>query len=145
MHPKRPKTLQNIQSPALSQLFIAATRRGDEETRVLAKLPALFRDKCRYGGFSEGELTLIVPSSALATQVRYQQYEILQALRQDEQFRNAWRIRARVAPPHFPRRSEPVKRSLSNKNARLLEEEAGHTKDEGLREILLKLARHQCR
>lgn len=144
MHPKRPKTLHNIQDAALNQLFLAASRRGEEESRVLEILPAIFRAKCRYGGFKEGELTLIVPHSALATQVRYQQYEILQALRQDEHFRNAWRIRTRVAPPQFPRRPAPIKRSLSNENARLLEEEAGHTKDEGLRAVLLKLARHQC-
>lgn len=142
MLPKRPKTLNNIQDAALVRLFDQARIRGDEEAQVMVWIPAPMRGKCRYGGFRDGELTLIVPHSALATQLRYQQYEILKALRQDERFRNAWRIRTRVAPPHFQRQPEPVKRVLSNKNARLLEEEAGHTKDEGLRNILLKLARH---
>ena len=140
---KRPKTLQNIQDAALSELFLAATQRGEEETRVLNVLPSLLRNKCRYGGFKDGELTLIVPHSALATQVRYQQYEILQTLRQEALFRNAWRIRTRVAPPPAVHTPKPVKRSLSDKNARLLEEEAGHTKDEGLKNVLLKLARHR--
>ena len=139
---KRPKTLQNIQDAALNQLFLAASQRGEEEARVLGGLPDLLRNKCRYGGFKDGELTLIVPHSALATQVRYQQYEILQALRKEALFRNAWRIRTRVAPVRTVHSPEPVKRSLSDKNARLLEEEAGHTKDEGLKNVLLKLARH---
>lgn len=142
MLPKRPKTLQNVEDAALSRLIETARTRGTEEARLLAILPAQFRDKCRYGGFNEGEITLIVPHSALATQLRYQQYDILQALRKEDGFGKAWRIKTRVAPPHFQRKSEPVKRSISNKNARLLEEEAGHTKDEGLKRILLKLARH---
>lgn len=142
MPPKRPKTLNNIQDATLNRLFQAARERGEEEAQALASLPAGLAEKCRYGGFCDDELTLIVPHAALATRLRYQQYEILQTLRQDERFRNAWRIRTRVAPPHFQRQAEPTKRSLSNKNAQLLEEEAGHTKDEGLRNILLKLARH---
>lgn len=142
MTPKRPKTLNNIQDATLNRLFQVARERAEEEERVLGSLPAGLAEKCRYGGFSDGELTLIVPHAALATRLRYQQYEILQILRQDERFRNAWRIRTRIAPPHFHRKADPIKRTLSNKNAQLLEEEAGHTKDEGLRDILLKLARH---
>ncbi|MAL99895.1 DUF721 domain-containing protein [Hydrocarboniclastica marina] len=142
MAPKRPKTLDTIESDRLNQLFAAAQRRAQEETEVLACLPEQFRKKCRFGGFSNGELTLVVAHSALATQLRYQQYDILQAIRQDERFKNAWRIRTRVAPPHFLPPRQRVKRALSKKNARLLEEEAGHTKDEGLRDVLLKLARH---
>lgn len=142
MLPKRPKTLQTTEDASLNRLLESAIKRGEEEEAIMAKLPVQFRDKCRYGGFKDGELTLIVAHSALATQLRYQQYEILQRLRQDQQFGNAWRIRTRILPPHFQRQAEPIQRSLSQKNARLLEEEAGHTKDEGLKNILLKLARH---
>ena len=143
MYPKPPKTLKTIQDPSLNKLFEAAACRGTEETRLLELLPEKLRETCRYGGFTDGELTLIVANSALATQIRYQHYEILQQLRTDGRYCNAWRVRTRVAPAHVQPRPATVKRFLSNKNARLLEEEAGHTKDEGLKKILLKLARHQ--
>lgn len=136
------KTFNNTGNASLSALFETAARRAGEEQRVLAMLPAPFREKCRYGGFNEGELTLVVPTSTLATQIRYRQYDLLQVLRQDDYFRNAWRIRTRVALPQFGQPTETVKRLLSNENARLLEEEAGHTEDEALRKVLLRLARH---
>ena len=66
----------------------------------------------------------------------------MEELRKQELFRFVWKLKVKVAPPRFSERPKVKITPLSNENARLLKEEAGHTKDKQLREVLEKLASH---
>jgi len=142
----RPKPGNPIKNPPTNQLralLDKAEQHRSLESAIHALLPEKLASKCRLGGIRNGELTLLVHSSALASQVRFQQRTLLPQLRKDDRLAGIWRIRVRVSPaPHQPEPYRPL-RSLSTENARLLEEEAGHTEDEALKEVLLKLAKHQ--
>lgn len=113
------------------------------ESLVMRALPPALAESCRFAGCKNGEMTILVPDSTRATQVRFQQRAMLRALREDERFSQVWRIRIRVQPwfSPAPRRSTPPPR-LSEDNARLLREEAEHTEDEALRDVLLRLSSH---
>jgi len=63
-------------------------------------------------------------------------------VRTNELFRFVWKLKVKVQPLRFNERPVRKMTPLSNENARLLKEEAGHTKDEQLREVLEKLASH---
>lgn len=112
------------------------------ERMVLDCLPDNLRAHCRFAAFEDGSLCLLVDSSVQATRLRFAQGEILRQLREKEPFRFAWRLKVKVSPRRR-RHSLPRRRlQLSKENARLLKEEAGHTKDQGLRAVLDRLARH---
>lgn len=81
-------------------------------------------------------------SSTGASQLRFRQHEIMARLRQDSLFEFVWRLKVKVAPARHKSRALAEKAPLSRENARLLKEEAGHTKDKQLREVLEKLASH---
>lgn len=128
-----------------SQLYGLLTRAAEHETleeAVLARLPAALAGRCRFVSYHDGDLTLSVTSSVQATQVRFHQKSILTGLREDERFRFAWRLQVKVIPNARRQRPPRPKMKLSHENARLLEEEAGHTEDENLKQILQRLARH---
>lgn len=113
------------------------------ESIVMRSLPPALAQCCRFAGCRNGEMTLLVPDSTRASQVRFQQRAMLRALREDERFSQVWRIRIKVQPwfAPAPRRAAPPPR-LSAENARLLQEEAGHTEDRELKDILLRLSSH---
>ena len=66
----------------------------------------------------------------------------MEKVRENELFRFVWKLKVKVAPPRFREKLVFKKEPLSKENARLLKEEAGHTKDKALREVLEKLASH---
>ena len=109
---------------------------------VLAALPSELFNGTRFVSCKDGELVLTTETAGKASQIRFRQHEIMEKLRENELFRFVWKLKVKVAPPRF--REKPVfkKEPLSKENARLLKEEAGHTKDKALREVLEKLASH---
>ena len=112
------------------------------EGEVLAALPSELVNGTRFVSCKDGELVLTTETAGKASQIRFRQHEIMEKLRENELFRFVWKLKVKVAPPRF--REKPVfkKEPLSKENARLLKEEAGHTKDKALREVLEKLASH---
>jgi len=85
---------------------------------------------------------LSTDTASKATRLRFRQHEIMEKVRENELFRYVWKIRIKVSPSRFRARRKAEKTPLSKENARLLQEEAGHTKDTALREVLEKLASH---
>ena len=130
------------QAPALRELLSRAELHREAEHRVIAALPERLRAGTRFVSCHDGELTLSAEAATVATQLRYRQHEIMETLRQDELFRYVWKLNVKVAPPRFRQEVRRTMPPLSNENARLLKEEAGHTKDKKLREVLEKLASH---
>ncbi|MFE8072762.1 DciA family protein [Marinobacteraceae bacterium S3BR75-40.1] len=134
---------REARSEHLKTLLSVAEKHAVLETIVLQAVPETIRPHCRFGGFHDGELTLFVYGSTTASLLRFRQQEILAALRDSsDEFSYAWRLNVKVRPQSTPRRASRPDRSLSKENARLLEEEAGHTKDRGLKQVLEKLAQH---
>lgn len=130
------------QTPALRELLARAEVHRDAEHHVIAALPENLRTGTRFVSYHDGELTLSTQTAAVATQLRYRQQEIMAALREEAPFQFVWKLKVKVAPPRFVHETRRTMTPLSNENARLLIEEAGHTKDKKLREVLEKLASH---
>lgn len=136
-------TPQNLApGSTLRNIMEVAQAHAQVEAEVMTCLPSHLRQHCRFVSFSDGTLSLATQSSIMATQLRFAQGEILAQLRTLEPFRFAWRLSVKVVPKRQQRRRRINRMHLSNENARLLKEEAGHTKDQGLQAILNKLARH---
>ena len=129
-------------TPALKDLVAKAELHRQAEGEVLAALPSELFNGTRFVSCKDGELVLTTETAGKASQIRFRQHEIMEKLRENELFRFVWKLKVKVAPPRF--REKPVfkKEPLSKENARLLKEEAGHTKDKALREVLEKLASH---
>ena len=129
-------------TPVLKDPVAKAELHRQAEGEVLAALPSELVNGTRFVSCKDGELVLTTETAGKASQIRFRQHEIMEKLRENELFRFVWKLKVKVAPPRF--REKPVfkKEPLSKENARLLKEEAGHTKDKALREVLEKLASH---
>ena len=126
----------------LKALLNKAELHQQAEQLVLSSIPEELADATRFVSCANGELVLATDNASKATRLRFRQHEIMESLRQHELFRFVWKVKIKVAPLRF--RAKPVVKTtpLSKENARLLKEEAGHTKDKALREVLEKLAGH---
>lgn len=144
----KPKNEQKITlgklggAPVLKELVAKAERHQQAEAQVLASLPPALAEGTRFVSCHEGEIVLSAESAGKASQIRFRQHEIMAKLRENELFRFVWKLKIKVVPPRFREQAQFKKMPLSKENARLLEEEAGHTKDKKLREVLEKLASH---
>lgn len=136
-------TFDNLgKTPVLRELVAKANTHRMAEEEVMAALPPTLVAGTRFVCCQEGELTLSAENAGKASQIRFRQHEIMEKLRENELFRFVWKLKVKVAPPRFHDRPPAKKIPLSKENARLLKEEAGHTKDKKLREVLEKLASH---
>lgn len=139
--PARP--LDSDSHGPLSRLLQQAEQHRRMETLILECLPGNLSMCCRFGGYANGELTLLVPDSTRASQVRFQQRAIVGKLREDERFSQVWRVRTRVQPWHDPRpRTVRDKPGLTAENAQMLREMAEETEDSGLSGVLRRLSSH---
>lgn len=129
-------------SHQLRQLVARATLHQKAEQRVLQSVPDNLRVGVRLVSYKDGELVLQTDNAARASQLRFRQQEIMADLRQEEAFEFVWKLKINVRPGRYSLKKPPAPMTLSKENARLLEEEAGHTKDKALREVLEKLASH---
>jgi len=126
----------------LKQLVTKAELHLNAEKSVIAALPEELVPGTRFVSCQDGELVLATDNASKATRLRFRQHEIMEKVRENELFRFVWKVRIKVSPARFQARKNVEKTPLSKENARLLEEEAGHTKDKALREVLEKLASH---
>ncbi|MCG2581018.1 MAG: DUF721 domain-containing protein [Marinobacter sp.] len=129
-------------APVLRELMNKAELHQQAEAVVLGTLPKHLAAGTRFVSCQEGELVLSAETAGTASQIRFRQHEIMENLRKEELFRFVWKLKVKVAPPRFREEPKVEKMPLSKENARLLKEEAGHTKDKQLREVLEKLASH---
>jgi len=136
-------TFNSFSGPAgLRKLVARAEQHRLAEKALLAELPPSLQSGTRFVSCHEGELVLAADSGPKASQIRFRQRDIMAAARNLELFRFVWKLKVKVVPPRFQDKAVAKKRPLSEANAQLLKEEAGHTKDKALRQILEKLASH---
>ncbi|MFV8571802.1 DUF721 domain-containing protein [Marinobacter sp. SBS5] len=135
-------TVSSSSGSTLKQLIAKAGMHIEAEKIVLSAVPSELAEGTRFVACQDGELVLSTDTASKATRLRFRQHEIMEALRENELFRFVWKVRVKVAPARYKARKKVEKVPLSKENARLLAEEAGHTKDKALREVLEKLASH---
>lgn len=130
------------QSNQLRDLLAKARLHQQAEKYVLDAAPDNFKSGLRFVSYHEGELVLTTSTAIQASQLRFRQQELMARLREHEMFQYVWKVRIKVSPARHSTRKPAAPMVLSKENARLLKEEAGHTKDQALREVLEKLASH---
>lgn len=137
------RILGNRQSP-LRQLLLRTQSLSELEQRVLPCIPELLRPHVMIAGIQDGRLLLITSGGAWATRIRQLQDSIVAELRRQAPEYGVQAVSIKVRPmAQAPHKAKRPARLLSKENARLLVEEAEHTKDEGLKRVLLALASHQ--
>jgi hypothetical protein len=129
-------------TPVLKDLVAKAELHQQAESQILSALPADLLGGTRFVSCKEGELVLSTDNAGRASQIRFRQHEIMASLRDNELFRFVWKLKVKVQLPRYQEKPPLRKTTLSKENAQLLKEEAGHTKDKKLREVLEKLAGH---
>lgn len=113
-------------------------------TDINSALPNNLKDKCKAGNIDNNELTLITPSSAIATGLRYHSEEILRTVNN----LNNWRfikIRIKIAPTSA--KIPPCRKSFRtvSENARkTIMSQASSIEHTGLQQALANLA-NTCR
>lgn len=127
---------------ALGALMAKANMHAEAEQQVIAAIPDSLAQGSRFVSCKEGELIIATDTAAKASQIRFRQHDIMAAIREYELFRFVWKLKVKVQPARYSERPARKITPLSNENAQLLKEEAGHTKDQQLREVLEKLASH---
>ncbi len=141
------KKLSN-KSYNLQSLIKQASKRKTLEQRFNESLPALFRGKFQVNTLNNGALTLTCQSAALMTKFRFSQTKTINAFNQANPEQTIRTIKIKVRPTNISSGTQTKaatnkqQKQLSKKNAQILQEEAEHTDDVKLKEILLQLAKH---
>lgn len=102
-------------------------------------LPEPLRSHCWPAGISGNQLTLITDSSTWATQLRYQQQQILKQINSDLGLKLI-KLRVRISSRQVFRKKTWPERKLSQKSAEMIRQGALSVSDPELRSALNKLA-----
>lgn len=126
----------------LNRLFRKADAIARLDKELDNALPSSLKGKFKISGYKDGVLKLVVNSAASATRLKYGQSELINKLRCNSILRELQSISIKIRPARYKKKLVRKIQPLSNENAQLLTEEAGQTKDEALRDVLLRLATH---
>jgi len=138
---KLQRLLANRRSP-LHQLLEQSEQLSRLQKHVTPLLPAELQQQVTIAGVRDGELLLLTHSGVWASRLRQLQTELIGKLERQLPGYGIERLSIKVRPRSGAQRTGRKANPISQKNARLLEEEARQTKDEGLKRVLLSLARH---
>lgn len=100
-HPGQLKTLKSLVNRSgshLDTLRFEADIQAKRAEVIREQLPAQFRDKVITGDLKLGLLTLYVPHSSLATQLRFEEQAFIASLRDQPLFKGIRRLQFRVRP-----------------------------------------------
>ena len=141
-------SLQRLSSKStnLQSLIRQAAQRRSLEDILNETLPAAFKEKFQLNSFSNGLLVLTCSSAAVMTKFRFSQDQFLSMLNAKIHPEKATHIRIKIRPAGSFQKKNAAKamhqqKPLSKKNAQILLEEAEHTDDTKLKNILLQLAK----
>jgi hypothetical protein len=102
-------------------------------------LPEPLKSHCWPSGIQGKELVLITDNSTWATQLRYQQHQILKQVNSDLNL-DLKKLRVRISSRNIKIRKTLPPRKMSQKSAELIMQGARSVSDRALREALLRLA-----
>lgn len=136
-------TLLNNESSGLSRLLQRARQLQQLTDTLSAILPQAVYGHCHVGNVSGDTLVLITDSPAWSTRLRFHAPAILEHLKETHGLA-LHRVRIRVHPSERPRQIKRAARNptLGPESAALLRQTAQGISDPGLKQALLRLARH---
>jgi hypothetical protein len=136
-------------SHGISQLIKQAESRKSLTELFNDAIPEQFKNKFQINSLNDGVLVITCHSASLMTKLRFSQNKIIEQLNQKLAQSPVTSIKIKIRPKHHQStglKSKTERNSgnhnLSKKNAQILTEEAEHTDDIKLKNILLRLAQH---
>ena len=131
----------------LTRLMTLAGSRLSIDELLNQCLPDFFKGQFRINSFEHNTLVLTCNSAKLMTRFRFIEDDVIRALNTKIAPQSIQQIKIKIRPNAEQQSSQPAKnshppRSISKKNAQILLEEAEHTEDKKLKEILISLAKH---
>ena len=145
-HPleKDPQSLETIlEARGSLQTIRLKTAQIQQAQHILTQiLPAKILAHCFVGHIDQQKITLFTDNAVWATQLRYQQSDILTQFRQNTGFRGLNRVKIKISTSAAVKVKPAPKQalSLSSKVTRLLEGSAKSITNPILKKALLKLA-----
>jgi hypothetical protein len=133
-------------SNSIANLIQMAKNRQSLDDILNQCLPDLLKGQFKANGINESTLILTCTSAKLMTRFRFIQDDVLSKLNIFLKPNNIRTIQIKVRPNTQHKAnmkdSKVFQRSISKKNAQILLEEAEHTVDQKLKNILTNLAKH---
>jgi len=114
-------------------------------------VPEMFKNQFQVNAIEQQTLILTCHSASLMTRFRFKQQDIITQFNQKIRPKHIDNIKIKIRPkqrntgpdtPHSRNKTQTTQRTISKKNAQILNEEAEHTDDIKLKNILLRLAKH---
>lgn len=124
----------------LNRLFRKAEAISKLDKDLDAVLPQKLKGQFKISGYKNGTLKLVVHSAIMATRLKFNQSELIEKLRFNPILEELNAISIKIRPARYKKEIKRKLKPISNENAQLLTEEAGQTKDEELKNALLRLA-----
>lgn len=138
---KLQRLMANRRSP-LHQLLVQSEQLSRLQKQVTPLLPTELQQHVTIAGVRGGDLLLLTDSGVWASRLRQVQAELIRTLKTRLPAYGIEQVSVKVRPRAGAKKTVRKANLISQKNAQLLEEEARQTKDEGLKRVLLSLARH---
>lgn len=134
-------------SSDLARLMALAGSRLSIDDLLNQCLPDFFKEQFKINNFENNTLVLTCNSAKLMTRFRFIEDEVMRSLNKKITPQHIQRIKIKIRPNagHQPQKSSKpthAARSISKKNAQILLQEAEHTEDKKLKDILISLAQH---
>lgn len=141
-------SLQKLsQKTELARLISQASSRLSMDTVLNECLPEAFAGQFKINKLDQNTLVLTCNSAKLMTRFRFIESQVIQSLNSRIAPQRIHSIKIKIRPDtsqtssRTPKIASPA-RTLSKKNAQILLEEAEHTEDKKLKEILISLSKH---
>jgi len=123
--------------------LVGETQKIDRLDRLFSTvLPDYLREYVHFACIDNGKVTVTTTNGIYATQIRMMQGDILDQLREQQDFAYAYQIVTKVRPQATASVSNPKALHISDKTARLLEQEAKLCDDQDIAAALAALASH---
>jgi hypothetical protein len=129
-------------SPSLHRLLSEIRSQQLLLQRVRGLLPAPLPEHCISTILKERRLVIYVDSSAWASRVRFLSRELTRRLASEQLAVEKVSVRVMLQQPKT-QQPQPSPRGISSANARILGQMAEGISDNGLREALMRLRKHQ--
>lgn len=138
-----PKSIDEVlHDRALDGIYRKTARLLRLQHIISNAMPEEYAAHCSVMNLQDGRLVVGVDSAAWATRMRYQTGILLERLREQPDCRDIQSIEFKVQHNISKRDEKPrTEHHLSNASRGVIRETASHIRDEGLRAMLVKLAR----
>ncbi len=129
-------------SSELSSLLRRASKLQTLSDAFNDSVPSLFKNKFQVNSIQNKILILTCHSASLMTRLQFNKSTIINQFNYQIKPNYITDLKIKVRPGQFKKTTPKINKTLSKKNAQILNEEAELTKDKKLKAILFQLAKH---